>query len=647
MAGPRSSAAGLPDFRHIQRLLDEALGRHRAGDLLAAEASYKHLLTLDPRHVDALHFLGVVHLQRGEFAASEALVRKALAQNPHLAAAHSNLGAALCGQGKLDEAVTHYERAIALEPNFADAHSNLGIALQAQGRDADAIARFRQALTINPRLLQAHKNLGAALQVVGRLDEAIACHRQALALNPNDAEALNNLGVSLRDRGELDQAIACFRRAVALRPDYAHAHDNHLYALNDHGTLSANEIFEAHRNWGAAFEGTVHQDRAAFGNAPEPERRLRVGFVSPDFRTHSVAFFFEPLLGAFDGRAVEVFCYAQVPQPDRVTERIAASADGWRPIVGLTDDEAAALVRNDRIDLLVDLAGHTAGNRLGIFARHAAPVQLTWLGYPNTSGLRAIDYRITDAVADPEGEADCLHTESLQRLKGGFLCYRPDPEVEGAPIDTAPRAGAPTYGSFNNLSKVTPEVVSLWARLLLAVPEARLLLKSRQLADEATGDRYRALFAGHGIAPERVELLATVPSLADHLALYGRVDVALDPFPYNGTTTTCEALWMGVPVVTLRGDRHAARVGTSLLTTLGLEALIANSPAEYVERAGSLIQDAGRLGAFRASLRDLMRRSSLCDAAGHARAMEKAFRAAWRKWCAAHAQAEPVPLHHS
>jgi predicted O-linked N-acetylglucosamine transferase (SPINDLY family) len=346
-----------------------------------------------------------------------------------------------------------------------------------------------------------------------------------------------------------------------------------------------------------------------------------------------VAFFIEPLLAAHNRDRVEITCYANLLQPDPMTQRLRGIADRWRNVWGLDDNKLTQLVRSDGIDILVDLAGHTNGNRLRAFGRKPAPVQVAWLGYPNTTGLREMDYRLTDEWADPPGANDELYTETLVRLPHGFLCYKP---LEDCP-DVAPlpavRNGHVTFGCFNNSAKISSPVLDAWSEILNTVPESHFLLKSRQLHGPGLHQRFREEFARRGIAPERIEMLGSVNSTLDHLALYGRVDIALDTFPYNGTTTTCEALWMGVPVVVLAGDRHAGRVGVSLLHGIGMDELIAASPDEYRQLAIDLAGDRDRLAAYRAMLRSRMQNAPVMDATGFARDIEEAFRDMWRRWC--------------
>jgi predicted O-linked N-acetylglucosamine transferase (SPINDLY family) len=371
----------------------------------------------------------------------------------------------------------------------------------------------------------------------------------------------------------------------------------------------------------------------AYANRREPGRRLKVGYVSPDFRQHSVAYFVDPLLKGHDQQAVEVFCYAEVARPDAVTARLRGYGGHWLVTVGLSDDDLTERIRTDGIDILVDLAGHTEKNRLGVFAHKPAPVQVTWLGYPNTTGRKSIDYRLVDAVTDPVGEADAWASETLVRVEGGFLCYAGS---RGAPEPTAPpclMTDTVTFGSFNNPAKLSPATLDAWGSLLARLPQARLLLKGRPFADAATRALFLSRLGERGVAAERVELVAWMPSGAAHLGLYNRVDIALDPFPYNGTTTTCEALWMGVPVVTLRGDRHRGRVGASLLTQVGLKDWIASSMEEYLEIADTLAGDPDHLKYLRRTLRPRLAASPLCDGRAFARKIEAAYRTIWQHWC--------------
>lgn len=523
--------------------------------------------------------------------------------------------------GALAEAEALYRQALALNPDLADSLHLLGVLRIQQGRAEEAVGLIRRAIALQGQAAGYHSNLGAALRILGRLEEAIAAFQRAVELAPDYAEAHSNLGTALRGQGLLAEAADCFRRAVALQPNYAVAHSNLLLCLNYLDDIAPADLFAEHLRWGEQHAPTIARPaRRSIKGRP-----IRVGYVSPDLRDHSVAHFIEPLLRHHDPSVVQSVCYAGVARPDAVTARLQGLAGVWRSTIGLSDAALAEQIRADEIDILVDLAGHTAGNRLLVFAQRPAPVQVTWLGYPNSTGLRAMDFRLVDSVTDPAGIADQWASEQLLRVPGGFLCYQPPegaPEVAPAPVS---RNGFVTFGSFNNPSKLTPATLGAWGRLLIDLPGSRLLLKGQSFADPGARDRFVASFTALGIEPSRIDLRAQTPGAADHLALYGEIDLALDPFPYNGATTTCEALWMGVPVVTLLGERHAARVGASLLTQMGLSEWIAADLQAYHAIALSLAQDPVKMAAARRGLRARMAASSLCNGADFARKLEALY----------------------
>jgi predicted O-linked N-acetylglucosamine transferase (SPINDLY family) len=431
--------------------------------------------------------------------------------------------------------------------------------------------------------------------------------------------------------GAVPEAMQQLRRSleVASAPE---VHSNLLYAMNFVGTVPRKEVLQEHRAWGRAWgEAAPAMPHA---NAREPERRLRVGYLSADMRLHSVAYFLAPLLAAHDRAAVEVHGFPSVRRPDATTERLRGLCDGWTPVHALSDADAAAAIRDAGIDVLVELGGHTGQSRLRVLAHRPAPVQVSWLGYPNTTGLDAVGFRLTDAMVDPEGDADAHHVEKLWRLPSGFLCYEPPPAAPDVGPPPSAATGTITFGSFNTLAKTSPRTIELWARILRHVEGSRLVLKSGPLADAGVRQRVTQLFAQQGVDAARLVLDGRTGSLDAHLARYGEIDVALDPFPYNGTTTTCEALWMGVPVVALEGDRHVARVSASILRRLGLDGLVASTPKDYQAIATGLARDRARLAELRRGMRERMRGSPLGDGARFAREVEQAYRAMWRAWCA-------------
>jgi protein O-GlcNAc transferase len=541
------------------------------------------------------------------------------------------------GAGRLAEAETLYRRVLTANPNHITALHMLGV-LAAQLRRFDAAADLiGRALKIRPDQPEALVNLGNIFLETNRRDDAVACFQRALALKLDLAEVHSNLGNVYKDRGQIEDAVACFRRALELKPDFRIARGNLLFALHNCPDVDPQALFEEHRLWNQ-FHGIPLMPAAPhYDNDPSPNRPpppLRIGYLSPDFREHSVAYFIESLLAHHDRTQFEIFCYANLRHTDAGTARLRAYVPNWRDIIALDDTQVVNLIRQDRIDILVDLAGHSASNRLPVFARKPAPIQVTYLGYPDTTGLTAIDYRFTDAFADPPPPhpSDSLNVETLIRLPHCFLCFRPSAEAPAVGPLPAQAAGHITFGSFNALSKISPKTLSLWAEILTRVPASRLLLKSHGLADIQPRQRLLESFTSRGIAADRLILQPPTASTAAHLATYNQLDLALDSYPYHGTTTTCEALWMGVPVITLAGPIHAARVGVSLLSNVGLPELIARTPEQYVQLAVDLAGDLPRLADLRATLRPRMQSSPLTDAPAFTRHVEDAYRAMWQRW---------------
>lgn len=609
-----------------------ALTLHREGRTAAAEARYRAVLTADPGHANANNNLAIILRARGDWEEALSCYRRALARTATDPFVHSNHGCLLLDMGRIVEAEEALRTAIRLKPDYAEAHFNLANILRNRGDREAARAAYGEALRLKPDMAAALCNLGDLHKGAVELSRAVECFVAALKADPKSAEAWNNLGETLKEMGRIEEAITVFQKGLEAHPAHALMHSNLLLALHYTPAVPPETIFKAHVAWAQRHADPLLPAGKRHANPRDPDRRLRVGYVSPDFCAHSVAFFAEPLIRAHDREQVEVVCYHAAARSDVVTDRLKGLADGWRSLVGVDDARAAALVEQDGIDILVDLTGHTANNRLTLFARKPAPVQATWLGYPDTTGMRAIDWRFSDAIAEPPGSADRLSAERIVRLPNGFHSYRP-------PVDVAPPAEPPlhanghlTFGSFNNTSKVTGEVVRVWSEILKRVPNSRLIVKSAQMGDEETRRRYLNTFVQFGIDAGRVELLARIDAADGHLRAYDRVDIALDPFPYNGTTTTCEALWMGVPVVTMTGASHVARVGASLLTHCGLSELVASDEAGYVATAVALAGDPERLGRLRRTMRDRLNAAPLTDYTGFARGVEAAYRAMWRDW---------------
>ncbi|MBL8835430.1 MAG: tetratricopeptide repeat protein [Alphaproteobacteria bacterium] len=649
----------------------EARAHYAAGRVAEAERLCRRIIARETS-CDALQILGGIALARGDAAAAVDMLSRAIAVDPANAACHANLGAALHAAGRFEAAAQALAKAVALAPDLPEAHFNFGNLLRDAGRlDAAAIA-YARALKLRPDYIEALNNIAVTLWQDGRADKAVAYAELAVSLAPRTGRSLLLLGEALRHagrhgdamralgqarsrgadpiavarnlagilltQGDADGTAACVEAALAdphagTPADRARLHSSLLFALNYGADRSAADIARHHRAWASAHHAD-HPAPAPFANEPDPERRLRIGYVSPDFVTHSVASFIAPVLAAHDRDQVEIHCFADVPRPDAVTLALRNRSDHWHDVAALDDAALTTLVRRDTIDILVDLAGHTADNRLGVFARRAAPVQVSWLGYPGSTGLPAIDYRLSDDVADPEGQADVLSTEKIVRLPQGFHCYQPP---EDAPPPAPPphlANGFVTFGSFNTFAKLSPVTLQLWAAVLDAVPGSRLVLKDNRLHDDVTAQRHRDRFAGAGIDPARLTILRRAPDTSAHLCAYAQIDIALDPFPYNGTTTTCEALHMGVPVITLAGDRHAARVGASLLHQVGLDDCVATRSADYLQLARTLAADHDRRQRLRGNLRGRLAASPLGDRSGFARRLETAYRTMWRRWCA-------------
>lgn len=588
-----------------------------------AWALFQSICRADRLDADARLSCGVIAGLRGDPTQAEDYCRQALAIDPKLAAAHYNLGIALRNQGRFAEACEAFLRATRLRANYSEAMDALAHAYIALYDWPAAVEALQAIVAIWPDKAEVHSNLGTVYEAMGRTADAIAAYETALRISPRLAVTLNSLGSAFLAQNDFERAEQCYRRCLEMNPADLRARSNLLMLLNYLPESDPQAVLAEHLEWGRVAQARIPRlPSAALELATG--RRLRVAYLSSDFREHSVASFIEPVLRHHDRARFEVCCYSDLPMPDATTQRIRESADVWRDITKLTDAEAARLIRDDRIDILFDLAGHTGNARLGIFTAQPAPRQVTWIGYPNTTGLATIGWRITDAVADPQGE-DVYYSESLLRLPGSFLCYQPPADAPTVAPLPAQTNGYVTFGSFNNYSKLNSGVLRLWADVLHAVPDARLLLKCPALTDAGVQGRVRATFEALGVAAERLELLGHTRGRAEHLALYGRVDIALDTFPYNGTTTTCEALWMGVPVVSLVGARHAARVGASLLTAAGLADWLADSPQAFVETARQRAADIATLATIRTSLRQQVGASPLCDAERFTRGLEAAL----------------------
>ena len=554
------------------------------------------------------------------------LVRVHLKLRPKDAEAVNLMGVLLQGAGQLEESERWLRRAISLNPRNAAALNNLGVTLAYAGRRAESIEAWQHAVRVQPTYPLPWISLAQAYPQVNESARGVEAGHHAIRLAPDAPAARANLAFALFQAGRPDEALVASRSAIDRMPAEPRLHSAYLLMTN-YLPRPASEVLEAHRSFGRACAAR----RPSAATDPSPDRAIRLGIVSGDLRDHSVGFFAEALLAHRPAGVEAVFFPTGMsPAGDPVASRIKGlferTVDAWM----LNDQAFDEAIRAERIDVLVELSGHTGGNRLTALASKPAPVIVSAIGYPNTTGLPAVDWRVVDSITDPPG-AEAFCTERLLRLDPCFLCYRP-PDLDVAP--SMPAAGPVTFGSFNNSAKIGAECTALWARVLQAVPGSRLLVKTQTLADPAVQEVIRRRLAEGGIAGDRVELISQSSTRAEHLALYGRVHVALDSVPYNGTTTTCEALWMGVPVVAVLGDRHASRVSASLLSAAGHPEWVADDADGFVRIAAALAGDLPRLASIRASLRDELRASPLLDSTAYAQRFHAAIRGCWRTWCA-------------
>ena len=568
--------------------------------------------------------------QAGRYDEAANLCEARLASAPEDIDALQALAAARLAQGRTNEGLTHLTKAAAVSPRDGQLLATLARVHAATGDIEQAIESYGKALVLRPDLGDAADELAGLLKALERYDEAEDRCRAAIAASGDSARRRHALAGVLFEQGRVDQAIAALEASLALEPDAPAVHSDLLRALNYTDEFEPQAIYEAHAAWGERHARALGDAAPRHANDPDPQRRLRVGYVSPYFRKHAVTFFFESVVEHHDRDAFELVLYADVARPDEYSERLRAHGAAWRPIVGTSDPALAQRIRDDRIDILVDLSGHTPGHRLLAFARRPAPVQVTWNGYPNTTGMREIHYRVTDAYCDPPGATESLHTEELVRLPAIYMSWRPPADApDPGPLPMLAR-GHVTFASFNACYKATPSIACLWARILREVPRSRLILFA--VPRGRAEDRLRNLFAAEGVEQGRIEMRSRTSHEA-FLEAHREVDIALDAFPYHGTTTTCFSLWMGVPVIALTGPTHVSRVGLTLLSNMGLGGLAAQTADEYVVTATALARQPGELARLRSGLRARMLSSLLTDGAACARALEHAYRGMWTGWC--------------
>jgi protein O-GlcNAc transferase len=641
VASYKKAVASRPQYAQAHFNLAIVLGKQEKR--AEAIAHFREAIRHKPDYADA-HFGLANTLRLGtQSSATPAEVEQAITSyhqalrlRPDWPEAYFNLAWTLDDQGKSAEAEPYYQQAVRLKPDWAEGHHNLGLVRKKQGKLNQAVAEYHEALRLKPDFAEGYYTLGNALQDMGNLEEAKEAFQQAIHFKPEFAMAHNNLGGIFLQQGLPEKALVSFREALKLQPDLPEVQSNLLFCLNYDPDADPDAVFAEYRKWGQHQVPAVPQPPHT--NDADPDRVLRIGYVSPDLRQHALVRYFEPVLAHHDPRRVQAICYAEVAKPDAVTARLQKLAHGWHSTCRMTDAKIAQQIRDDRIDILVDLAGHTGNHRLGVFALKPAPVQVTWLGYLNTTGLASVDYRLTDDVLDPPGQP-VRDTEELYRLPGGMCCFArlvDAPEVTPLP---ALRRGYLTFGSLHSLFKFNSKVFDLWSEVLRALPNSRLVMYRDTLTPTAR-ENIRQQFSQRGVAKDRLDLRHGACT-AGYLGVYSDVDVSLDVFPCTGGVTTCESLWMGVPVLSLCGVRPVARNTAGHLSRVGLSDWIVDSPEAYVALAVGLQNELDRLAKLRAGLRERVVKN-LCDAEGFTRTLEDAFRTMWRRWCAQKKGTVPV-----
>ncbi|TWU13130.1 TPR repeat-containing protein YrrB [Symmachiella macrocystis] len=618
-----------PDLAEAHNNLGVALKRQQQFD--DAGVAFQRAVAARPDFVDAYVNLGDTLRQLDRLEEARICLQAALDIDPNCPAAYNNLGIVQRRLGDNDAAIQSFQQALRLQPNHASAADNLGNVLAQTNRLEEAEVQFAQAACTDAQALSAHNHMGLLRQRQGRLREAEQEFQTAIQLDASSATAHLNLGVLYLYEGRVKEAQYCFRQTLQLQPQFIKAHSNLLISLGYDPGVDLDELFDEHLRWQQQHAADIPHI-TTHANSPQPRRRLRIGYISIDFRRHPVASFIEPILKLRNTSEVEVVCYSDVPAPDAVTERLEKLADEWHNVAGMADAELVERIQQDGIDVLVDLAGHTAGNRLLVFAQKPAPVQFSMLGYGNTTGLTTIDCRITDAICDSP-EEPCRHTETLVRIPAGSFTFAPPQSAPDVQPPPALKNRYVTFGSCNKLAKIGPDVIAVWAEILAAIPNSRLRLKNGAFGDEKVRQRFHELFRQHHIPAERIQFQGFVESEEEHLAAYHHVDVALDPFPYTGATTTCEALWMGVPVVTLRGANYVGRMSAGILNQTGYGYLTAASKPQYISTAIGIASDVAQLSEIRNDLRQQLQSSSLCQPEPIVAEIESAYRTAWQHWC--------------
>lgn len=564
-------------------------------------------------------------INKKQYGEAENVLKKALEIDPQNADVLHLLGITAFSTGRINDAIEHFHIAAEKKEDDPRILFNYASALLEAGRYSDALKIFGKVLNLKPDYIPALNKSCIIVGIMGNVTLAEKICKSIIDKDPSFVEAYNNLGNACKDQGKIEEAIKHYRKALEIQSDFTTAASNLLLCLNYGTDMDQQKVFNEHKKWEKKVSSSISLKKTAFQSSIKGKPQIHIGYISADFRIHSVGYFIEPIIENHNKKEFKTFCYADIASPDSTTKRIKRNASSWRSIHHVRNKQVIDMIIEDGIDILVDLAGHSGNNRLQVFIYKPAPIQVTYLGYPNTTGLSTMDYRLTDEYADTEGQ-DRFYTEKLYRLPGHFLCYRPPdnpPRTEKLP---AFNNGYITFGSFNNLPKVNNETIKVWSNVLKEIPESKLVIKTKPFNDTNVMESYKNRFVRNGIEDQRLLFHGHSPSAQEHLDWYNRIDIALDTFPYNGTTTTYEALLMGVPVITLAGSRHAGRVGNSILNGAGLTELVAPDTEAYVTIAADLASDLHRLSEMRTALPDRLRQSPLCDGVGFTRMLEKAYK---------------------
>ncbi len=621
-----------PDYLTVVSSLADIMIAEGRYDDARKQLFYAH--KLQPENPSSYANLGKFYYLTNEYEEAKAQYSIALAKQVDFLPALMGLGASMQKTGEFVNAKECYRKVMALQPENYQALNNMGVVLTVLAEYKEAKNCLEKALKINSSRADIFINYSNTLSKLGDIESAIKALMNAMELEPENVEVHSLLATMMLSQGKAKEADQCYRNALRINSEFAELMSAHLLSMNYSRLYTRQEIFEAHVKWGVKQQ-SGNCENITFENALNSDRKLRIGYVSPDFRSHSVAYFLEPILANHNKETFEIYCYSDVRKQDYVTERIKKNIDYWRQCYSLSHEEVEAMIRKDKIDILVDLAGHTNGNRLVVFAKRVAPVQVSYLGYPNTTGLNSIDYLITDEYCDPTDTADPFYTESLVRIPQAFYCYKPPvdaPDISSLPaIDN----GYITFASYNNLVKIGEDIIELWSKVLLSVPDSKMVIQNHSFNDLSTKERIENFFVSHGVDAKRL-MLQPSNDFSSYLVGHNQIDIMLDTFPWAGHTITCHALMMGVPVITLVGDEHASRMGHSTLQNLGLAECIeciAYNKEEYVERAVSLASNLSGLEEMRRQLRPALLGSVLCDGIQFAQKLEDQYQIMWRKWC--------------